>query len=193
MLPADSVGNMLTLDRWRHEIGLVYEAEKPAQYSFTITRRPLARQAHPSMQYGRLSNQFSLAEMLEAPWPEYLCVSAHAVAFREWLTATQIPLLPWSSQARGFFTDRAAPELRDHAEMVRCWYSDGNLGRRERAFELARQRGVEPINIALAWVLKQPFLTFPLIGPRRHRELWSCLRALELPLCPAETHWLETG
>ena len=65
--------------------------------------------------------------------------------------------------------------------------------RRERAIELAGKYGVEPINIALAYVLCQPFPTFPLIGPRRHREIWSCLKSLELELTPEELHWLESG
>ena len=104
-----------------------------------------------------------------------------------------MPLLPWSSQARGFFTDRAGRDRRDDPEIVRCWYSDANFLRRDRAYELAARKGVEPINIALAWVLQQPFPTFPMIGPRRHRELWSCLQALALELTPTEMKWLERG
>ena len=52
-----------------------------------------------------------------------------------------MPLLAWSSQARGFFTPRAAPELREDAELVRCWYAEDNWRRRERAFALAQEVG----------------------------------------------------
>ena len=41
--------------------------------------------------------------------------------------------LSWSSQARGFFTGRFKPEVRDHADLVRVFYNDGNWERFERA------------------------------------------------------------
>ncbi|MEI6521496.1 MAG: aldo/keto reductase [bacterium] len=140
-----------------------------------------------------LSNQFSLAEMYDTPWPGYLCYSANTPEFRKWLWEEQIPLLPWSSQARGFFTDRAGREIYGSDEMQRCWYSDANFSRRDRAFQLAEKLGVEPINIALAYVLNQPFPTFPLVGPMRYRELWSCLSALEINLTEEQIGWLEKG
>jgi aryl-alcohol dehydrogenase-like predicted oxidoreductase len=148
---------------------------------------------HGKAFFSVLSNQFSLSEMIGNPWPEVLCLSAKGPAFQRWLCQTQMPLLPWSSQARGFFTDRAGRDRHDDPEIVRCWYSDANFRRRDRAFELAARRKVEPISIALAWVLHQPFPVFPMIGPRRHRELWSCLRALSIALTPEEMQWLDEG
>jgi len=129
--------------------------------------------------------------MVENPWPEFLCLSSHDVEFRRWLTQTQLPLLPWSSQGRGFFLDRAGRNAYDDAEVVRCWHAPDNFARRDRAIELAKKRNAEPITIALAWVLHQPFPTFPLIGARRHRELWSSLNALRVKLTPEEVAWLE--
>jgi aryl-alcohol dehydrogenase-like predicted oxidoreductase len=100
-------------------------------------------------------------------------------------------LLAWSSQARGFFTNRAHPDKRDDEEMVRCWYSDDNFQRRERAIELARKKGVEPINIALAYVLGQPFSTFALVGPRLISETVSTCGGLSVNLTPEEIKWLN--
>ena len=154
------------------------------------------REAHAYCQrtgktfFAALSNQLSLARMVEGPWASYLC-SSFDVEFRRWLTEVQLPLMPWSSQARGFFTDRAGPDKFDDPEIVRCWYAPDNFARRHRACELAKQRNVEPINIALAWALQQPFPTFPLIGARRHRELWSCVNALSIKLSTEELAWLE--
>ncbi len=102
-----------------------------------------------------------------------------------------MPLMPWSSQARGFFTERANPDDRSDPELVRCWYSDDNFRRRERAVELAHRRGVLPINIALAYVLCQPFPTFPLIGPRTLAETRSSFQALGVQLSPEELRWLN--
>jgi len=100
-------------------------------------------------------------------------------------------LLAWSSQARGFFTDRAGPEKHEDEELVRCWYSAANFARRARAYELAAKKRVEPINIALAYVLAQPFPTFALIGPRTLAETTSSFRALEVELTAEEVGWLE--
>jgi aryl-alcohol dehydrogenase-like predicted oxidoreductase len=140
--------------------------------------------------YGEVSNNFSLARMVEPPWTG--CISASDPASRAWFTKTQTPLLAWSSQARGFFlSGRAAPEKRDDAELVRCWYSDDNFKRLARVNELATKRSVLPINIALAYVLNQPFPTFALIGPRQLSETRTSLPALDVELSPDALGWLN--
>ena len=136
-----------------------------------------------------ISNNFSLAEMLDPVWD--FCVSTSDAEARTYFTDIQIPIMPWSSQARGFFTPRASRENTTDSEFNRCWYSEDNFRRKERCEELARQYNVEPINIALAYVLCQPFPTFPLVGPKRPREIDSSLRALDLLLSPQELLWLN--
>lgn len=140
--------------------------------------------------FAAVSNNLSLARMVEAPWKG--CLSASDPEFRAWLTETHTPLLAWSSQARGFFVaGRAHPDDRSDPELVRCWYSDDNFRRLDRARELAAKKGVLPIHIALAWVLAQPFPTFPLIGPRLLSETRSSFAALDLELTPEEVRWLN--
>jgi aryl-alcohol dehydrogenase-like predicted oxidoreductase len=74
---------------------------------------------------------------------------------------------------------------------VRCWYSEDNFRRLERAAELAARKKVKPINIALAYVLHLPFPTFPLIGPRSMSETWDALPALNVRLTDRELRWLN--
>jgi aryl-alcohol dehydrogenase-like predicted oxidoreductase len=136
-----------------------------------------------------MSSNFSLARMVDPVWAG--CIAASDPRSRAWLYETQMPLMPWSSQARGFFTERANPDDRSDPELVRCWYSDDNFLRRERAVELARRKGVLPINIALAYVLCQPFPTFALIGPRALSETRSSFQALGIQLSPEEVRWLN--
>jgi aryl-alcohol dehydrogenase-like predicted oxidoreductase len=50
---------------------------------------------------------------------------------------------------------------------------------------------VLPINIALAYVLNQPFPTFPLIGPRTLEELRTSLPGLDISLSVDEVKWLD--
>ena len=150
-----------------------------------------------------VSNNFSLAQMIDPVWPG--CIAASDDAFARYLESTQLALFPWSSQARGFFTGRADTVRQQlesdidtsfgnqptDAEMQRCWFSDNNWRRRDRAKELASVHGVEPINIALAYVLKQPFPCFPLIGPRQLSETRSSLGALSVKLSDDERRWLN--
>ena len=153
--------------------------------------------------FAAVSNNFSLARMADPVWAG--CIAASDAEWRTWLEAEQMALFPWSSQARGFFTDRfdairAASESDvearfgnqpSDAELVRCWFADDNFQRRARAVELAEERGVEPINVALAYVLSQPFPCFALIGPRVLAETRSSLVALDIALDENERRWLN--
>ncbi|MCC6416024.1 MAG: aldo/keto reductase [Opitutaceae bacterium] len=136
-----------------------------------------------------VSNNFSLARMVDPVWGG--CISCSDVESRRWLKKHQLPVLAWSSQARGFFTERAGRGKHDDAELARCWYSDDNFERRERAYALAEKKGVTPIAIAAAYVLAQPFPTFALIGPRQLSETVSSLPCLGVILTPREVAWLN--
>ena len=137
---------------------------------------------------GALSNNFSLAEMLVPIWQG--CVPSSDEAWKDWLKARQMPNFAWSSQGRGFFTERAGRDKRDDEELVRVWYSEKNFGRRDRAIELADRLGKRPIHVALAYVLAQPFPSIPLIGPRTLAELEDSLQALDISLSKADIEWL---
>ena len=140
---------------------------------------------------GALSNNFSLAEMVNPVWAGVLAASDDA--WKAWLRQRQIPLFAWSSQARGFFTDRAAPDKRDNPELVNAWYSDNNFARRARAIDLAKRLGKNPLHVALAYCLYQDFPVIPLIGPLALGELEDSLQALDITLTPDEVRWLEAG
>ena len=134
------------------------------------------------------SNNISLAVPMEPMWKGVVSVSETAW---EWHHETQFPLLPWSSQARRFFSGRFAPEKRDNQDMVRVYYNDANFERLRRAQILGEKKGCTAIQISLAFVLHQPFPTFPLVGPLTHGELSSCLAALAIQLSTDEMRWLN--
>jgi aryl-alcohol dehydrogenase-like predicted oxidoreductase len=158
-----------------------------------------------------VSSQLSLARMVKPLFPG--CVSAGDPGSRARLEAQQLPLLAFSSQARGFFAraDRRLVErLRlarfgrvlarraglfrgdwDRDELVRCWYSPDNFRRLERAQQLATEHGVQATTIALAYVLAQPFPTFALVGPADSAELRTSIEALHVELTDDELHWLD--
>jgi predicted dehydrogenase/aryl-alcohol dehydrogenase-like predicted oxidoreductase len=146
--------------------------------------------AHGRRGLAAISNNFSLARMVDPVWAG--CVSSSDQRWRAWLTERQMPVMPWSSQARGFFVrGRADPHDLSDPQMVRCWYSEDNFRRLERVERLASERGVLPIQVALAYVLGQPFPTFPLIGPRTLSETRTSFVALGVELSPRELGWLN--
>ena len=120
-----------------------------------------------------LSNQLSLATMLEPVWEGCVAVDDGA---EEWLTRTGTPLLAWSALARGFFQGR--PD--DDEEMSRCWIGADNLERRASAGRLAARRGTTPAAVALAWVLARPYPTLAVVGPLTVEELAACFRGATL-------------
>ncbi|MGG3307557.1 aldo/keto reductase [Paenibacillus lautus] len=134
------------------------------------------------------SPNLSLAKPNEPFWKG--CVSADAETIA-WHESEQFPLFSWSSQARGFFTGRFTPEIRDNADLVRVFYSDENWERLERAKQLAASKNVTAIQIALAYVLNQPFPTCALIGAQSAEELKSCDEGSTIQLTRAELDWLD--
>ena len=138
-----------------------------------------------------LSNNFSLAEMIEPPWAD--CHAASDAAWRAWLRERAIPNFAWSSQAQGFFTDRAGRDKTSDLNMVRCWYSEENFARRHRAAALGAKHGMNANQVALACILAVDIPVVPLIGPLAMVELDHSLRALDLDLTQEEVRWLESG
>jgi aryl-alcohol dehydrogenase-like predicted oxidoreductase len=146
--------------------------------------------AHGHQGFSCSSPNLSLAVQKEVIWEG--CVVATDPESRAWYQRTQMPLFSWSSQARGFFTGRFSPDNLEDETMVRVYYSDDNWERLRRATELGRRKGGFTANqVALAWVLHQPFPTFALIGPANADELRSSVSALDLELTPEEVGWLN--
>ncbi len=147
---------------------------------------------HNLVGFAASSPNLSLAQWNTPMWPR--CLSASAAEARAWYAEHQMPLFAWSSQATGFFTGRYTPADRDRpalASIVRTWFNDANWQRLARAQALAAHKGVTAAEIALAYVLCQPFPVFALIGPQSIDELRAALPALALELTPAELRWLN--
>lgn len=134
------------------------------------------------------SPNLSLAKAKEPFWPGCISVDEDTSKFHE---RSQIPVLSWSSQARGFFTGRYTPDILDNEDLVRVFYSDDNWERLRRAEKLAKHKGVTTIQIALAYVLNQPYPTCALIGAQNPAELTSCEEGAEIRLTEEEVAWLD--
>jgi aryl-alcohol dehydrogenase-like predicted oxidoreductase len=95
---------------------------------------------------------------------------------------TGLAAIPYSSQAKGFFTK----VLRDGDSLAkgmrRRYWNDENLARAKRVASLAGELGVPVAAIPLAWLMNQPFTTIPIIGPRNAGQLVESLAAADLAL-----------
>ena len=94
-------------------------------------------------------------------------------------------LLPWSPLASGILGGalQIATEGRRAAErQVQAVVKHHSQIERYEGF--CAELGEKPANVALAWLLKNPVVTAPIIGSRTVDQLTRCLRALELNLTP---------
>lgn len=94
-----------------------------------------------------------------------------------------LAVLPWSPLAGGILaggsgkskdgrraSETAQKKLARHAARIEPWEN------------LCRELGEEPSNVALAWLLAQPTVTAPIVGPRSLAQLEGAQRALDLAL-----------
>jgi aryl-alcohol dehydrogenase-like predicted oxidoreductase len=71
-------------------------------------------------------------------------------------------------------------------EPYRRFENERTFSMLDRFGEAARQRGVEPATLAIAWLLGHPQVDAVIVGPRRPEHLDAARRALELTLSPTE-------
>jgi aryl-alcohol dehydrogenase-like predicted oxidoreductase len=94
-----------------------------------------------------------------------------------------VGLIPWSPLAHGLLAGSVqdAKSGRRANEDVQKKYEAAKekLGAYE---EFCQALGEEPIDVALAWLLHQPVVTAPIIGPRTMEQLTGSARALEIAL-----------
>ena len=97
-------------------------------------------------------------------------------------------LIPWSPLARGLLAGALEPTKvgRRADEDVRKDITKYRT-RLEGYEQLCRQLREQPADVALAWLLHQPAVTAPIIGPRTMEQLNGSMRSLELTLDTDDT------
>lgn len=104
-----------------------------------------------------------------------------------------IGVIPFSPLARGFVIGNRRKE--DYGETVRAktdefskrqYYTPQDFAIVDRVTEVARKRGVNNAQIALAWILQQPGITAPIIGASKPNHLEDAIAALTITLADEE-------
>jgi aryl-alcohol dehydrogenase-like predicted oxidoreductase len=108
-------------------------------------------------------------------------------------------VIPWSPLARGFLAGNRArgsggsATARERTDLIAkdLYYTDADFDVAERVAEVARARGVTAAQVALAWLLRQPGVTAPIIGASKLEHLEQAVAALDLTLSDEECKRLE--
>jgi aryl-alcohol dehydrogenase-like predicted oxidoreductase len=92
-------------------------------------------------------------------------------------------LIPWSPLAGGLLGG-ALGKLESGRRMDETMQKriEAKRPQLERYEALCRELGEEPATVALAWLLHNPVVTAPIIGPRTMEQLESAVRATEITL-----------
>ena len=109
-----------------------------------------------------------------------------------------IGVVPWSPLARGFLAGnrrrgrKDATRREQHDEYGHSlYYADSDYEVVDRVVDVARGRSVQPIQVALAWVMRQPGITAPIIGASRLEQLDQLVAAASLTLTDEEAGALQ--
>jgi aryl-alcohol dehydrogenase (NADP+) len=109
-----------------------------------------------------------------------------------------IGVIPWSPLARGFLagnrrsaTDAETPRGKTDTFGHGLYYAPADFTVADRCGEVARNKGVKSSQVALAWVLRQPAITAPIIGASKMYQLDEAVEALRITLTDEETQRLE--
>jgi len=103
---------------------------------------------------------------------------------RAWYQTTGLPVMAYSPTACGFFAE-AGPAARSAA-------FDNPVSRQRlaRVRRLAADLGRSGTQLALAWLMHQPFPAVPILGTTNVDHLHDALGAVDVTLTPEQAEWL---
>lgn len=109
--------------------------------------------------------------------------------------AEGIGVIPWSPLARGLLAgNRKAVTLRsqadDYAQKLYTREADDRVV--DCVEQVAKNRGVPPAQVALAWLLHKPGVTAPIVGASKPHHLQDAVAAVNLKLSNEEISTLES-
>jgi aryl-alcohol dehydrogenase-like predicted oxidoreductase len=124
--------------------------------------------------------------------PTALFMDAEMHAFHR---ATGLTAIAYSSQANGFFAGAYGRGILPPAPgvnpgVVQAYYHETNFKRLDRARALADRHGCTPNDIALGYLLSQPFPTCAILGCGTLVHLQASLNGGDIRLSQEELEWL---
>jgi aryl-alcohol dehydrogenase-like predicted oxidoreductase len=109
-----------------------------------------------------------------------------------------IGVIPWSPLARGFLAGNRkrgekSASLRDQHDAWghTLYVADEDYDVVDRVVDVARQKGVKPIQVALAWILSKPGVTAPIVSATKLEQLDQLIEGMSVTLTADEVVALE--
>jgi aryl-alcohol dehydrogenase-like predicted oxidoreductase len=101
-------------------------------------------------------------------------------------------VIPWSPLAGGILGGALQKVTEGRrAEEGRQKEIEKHRAQLEQYEAFCQELGEEPANVALAWLLANPVVTAPIIGPRTMEQLTGAMRVLEIKLTPEQLTRLD--
>jgi aryl-alcohol dehydrogenase-like predicted oxidoreductase len=108
-----------------------------------------------------------------------------------------MPVLAYSSLARGFFSGRITPDNFEQTKValdracLTAYCHEPNFQRLERALSLSKEKGLSVPQLVLAFMFVSPVNVFPIVGAATRDELADNLKAFAVTLSQEEWAWLD--
>jgi aryl-alcohol dehydrogenase-like predicted oxidoreductase len=188
--------DLLQIHRWDSSTPI----EETLEALHDVVKAGKARYLGASSMYAwQFSKALYLAE--RHGWTRFVSMQNHYnLLYREeeremfGLCADQgIGIIPWSPLARGRLTRDwdVTTGRSDTDEFGKGLYRERDREIVERVRVIAEQRGLPRAQIALAWVLKHPLVSAPIVGFTKPHHLTDALAALDVQLTAEEIEALE--
>jgi aryl-alcohol dehydrogenase (NADP+) len=112
--------------------------------------------------------------------------------------AEGVGVIPWSPLARGFLAGNRKRGSKDATKREQydefghgLYYTDADYDIADRVVQLAKDKDVLPIQVALAWVVQQPGISAPIVGASRLEQLDQLIDGLSVTLSEDEQRFLQ--
>lgn len=147
------------------------------------------------------SPHYGLAEQVEDPWGGD-CITLTGEKNREaraWYAQTQMPVLAYSSLARGFLSGKFRSFDYETAKTVMDPFAQKgylypcNMERLARAEILAERKGCSVAQIAMRYIFASDMRVFALVSTSDPGRMRENIEAANEPLTREEARWLEHG
>ena len=152
-------------------------------------RGPVANSAH-----------YSLVDQLDEPWDDVVTLTGpDRAADRAWHREREVAVVAWSPLAGGFLSERIARQELEGAteghlaDTARCYLSDDNWVRRERAAEVGRRLGLSLSQVALAWALHADFNPLVIVANATNDEVAENVAAEGTILTESDCQYIFSG
>ena len=155
--------------------------------------------AHGLQPFSVSSPNFGLAEQLCDLWGGG-CVTISGpenADARAWYTENQMPVIAYSSLARGFFSGKVKGDEPEKASQVLDGYSmkgyagPDNFERLRRCEKLAQEKGCTVPQLAMAWIYRQEMNVFAVVSTTKAARMKENIEAMNLALTADEVRWLD--